>query len=66
MAEGFENKFLFGLERAGLNDNMRVPNKVNWVRVMQKKGKILSGEDFTSLAEVAERPKTAIQRPSTK
>jgi hypothetical protein len=66
MAEGFENKFLFGLERAGLNDNMRAPNKVNWVRVMQKKGKILSGEDFTPLAEVAERPKTAIQRPSTK
>jgi hypothetical protein len=65
VAEGFEKNFLFGLERAGLNDNMRVPNKVNWVRVLQKKGKILSGEDFTPLVDVAERPKTAKQRPST-
>ena len=56
MAEGFEKNFLFGLERAGLNDNMRVPNKVNWVRVLQKKGKILSGEDFTPLVGVADRP----------
>ena len=41
--EGFETRFLWGLEKTGgLKEHLRV---------MQKRGKVLAGEDFSPLLE---------------
>ena len=41
IANGFEEKFLFGLDRAGLNDDIRSTKKINYIRVLQKEGEII-------------------------
>lgn len=38
IAQGFEDKFLFGLDRAGLNDEIRGSKKINYIRILQKDG----------------------------
>lgn len=58
---------MFGLERAGLNDEIRNnSNVLKHIRIIQKNGKILSGEDFTSIAP--QRPSTTLgpERPRTR
>lgn len=51
MTNGFSEKFLFGLDRAGLNDEIRnSKNQLKHIRIVQRNGKILQGEDFTPLA----------------
>ena len=65
MEAGFDKKFLFGLERAGLNDDIRNSGQdLKYIRIMQKDGKIIQGEDFT----VLQRPQTVqdTARPRTR
>lgn len=51
LQSGFENNFMFGLERAGINEEIRISSNVpKHIRIIQKNGKILAGEDFTSIA----------------
>ena len=59
---------MFGLERAGLNDEIRSSKKINYIRIMQKEGEILVAEDFTALGKKANiRPNTVCSagRPKT-
>ena len=64
--EGYANKFLFGLEASAnrLSHNSLLPdfeyekrhqqkvsNHLNHIRILQRKGKQLIGEDFTPLAD---------------
>ena len=59
---------MFGLERAGLSDEIRSSKKINYIRVIQKEGEILQGEDFTALEKkLIIRPKSVCPagRPKT-
>ena len=71
LKSGYSTKFLFGLEASAnrLSANSLIPgfdydkrheqpvsNRINHIRVMQKRGKFLIGEDFTPIA-----PKMTIQ-----
>ena len=53
-----------GLDRAGLNEEMRnSKNQLKHVRIVQRNGKIIGGEDFSVLdfrqqTPIKERPKT--------
>ena len=60
MMNGFSENFLFGLERGGLNDEIRnSKNQLKHIRIVQRNGKIIQGEDFTPLApQNIERPET--------
>ena len=60
MMNGFSENFLFGLERGGLNDEIRnSKNQLKHIRIVQRNGKIIQGEDFTLLApQNIERPQT--------
>ena len=66
LQEGYSNRFLFGLEAGAnrLSHNSQLPgfdyearhrqkvsNHLNHIRVLQKRGKHLVGEDFTPLAD---------------
>ena len=66
LEEGYSNKFLFGLEAAAnrlsyssllpgydyeRRHQQRVSNHLNHIRVLQKNGKPIVGEDFTPLAQ---------------
>ena len=47
---GFSDKFVFGLERAGLNEEIRnSSNILKHIRILQRDGYIIQGEDFTQL-----------------
>ena len=61
LGEGYEKRFMFGLERAGsmglatsvnTDDlgNIKKSAKINHIRIMQLKGKTIVAEDFTPLA----------------
>lgn len=64
---GFENNFMFGLERAGLNDEIRnSSNVLKHIRIIQKNGKILTGEDFTSIAPLRPSSTIELERPRTR
>jgi hypothetical protein len=65
LSNGFDKNFLFGLERAGLNDEIRNSGQdLKYIRIMQKHGKIIQGEDYS----VLERPQTVCdtRRPRTR
>jgi len=67
LREGYESNFLFGLERAGLSNEIRdAKNSLKHIRIVQRDGKICQGEDFTVLAP--DRPQTALDtaRPKTR
>jgi len=60
---------LFGLDRPGLNDEIRSSKKINYIRVIQRDGEIIQGEDFTNLEKkIVVRPKSVcpIGRPKTR
>lgn len=67
LRDGFDKNFLFGLERAGLSKEIReAKNNLKHIRIVQRDGKIVQGEDFTCLAP--ERPQTVqdTTRPKTR
>jgi hypothetical protein len=42
MQAGFENNFVFGLERAGLNEDIRnSKHALKHIRIIQKSGKVI-------------------------
>jgi len=58
---GYKDKFMFGIERSGpiqstlqlvAKDATNKKNLINPIRILQKEGKILVGEDFTPLQEI--------------
>jgi hypothetical protein len=58
---------MFGLERAGTSNEIRTSSNVmKHIRIIQKNGKILAGEDFTSIAP--NKPITTLdqERPRTR
>ena len=58
---------MFGLERAGLNDEIRnSSNVLKHIRIIQKNGKILAGEDFTSIAPKRSNTSLEPERPRTR
>lgn len=80
LKEGFSSRFLFGLEASAnrLSYNSLLPgydyerrhaqktsNHLNHVRVLQKNGKPLVGEDFTPIAPQPRPPKADGYRTQT-
>ena len=59
LADGYEKKFLFGLERAGVNQFAKLvqqqhedspsKEKINRIRVIQRDGAVIVGEDFSGI-----------------
>ena len=76
LAEGYADRFMFGLERAGsmplstsidASDlgNKKVPARIDHLRIVQVKGKTIVAEDFAPLApKPVDRPQALIRTKS--
>ena len=67
LKNGYESQFLFGLDRPGISDEIRNSSNIpKHIRILQRDGKIIQGEDFTALPN--NRPHTVQDhaRPRTR
>ena len=75
LAEGYADRFMFGLERAGSmplaasidasDPHRKTPTRISHLRILQMKGKTIVAEDFTPLApKPVERSQTQIRTKS--